>query len=139
MHWKVRCQLHFVCSYALLITQRYKHARNFSAWILLLQKMQAKSQKEAIMHIPISSYILQTKWNSYFFVLWSLFFSNIPCTCFDCFPSPSGTNNDVGGRWLLWIIGCTTDNWLLLFEYGVPFVSNYAFWWVFLWKLTWFI
>ena len=46
MHWKVRWPLQFICSYAPLVTQHYKHARNFSAWIQLLRKVRVKSKKQ---------------------------------------------------------------------------------------------
>ena len=60
--WKVRWLLHFVCSSAPLVAQHYKCVKNFSAWIQLLQKMQAKSQREAIANTPIINHPLRVKW-----------------------------------------------------------------------------
>ena len=43
--WKIRWPSHFVYSYAPFVTQPYERARNFSAWIQLLRKMQAKVKR----------------------------------------------------------------------------------------------
>ena len=51
----VRWSLCYICSYAPLITQCNKCARNFSGWIQLPRKLLLKSEKEAIMHAQQSN------------------------------------------------------------------------------------
>ena len=52
-----------ICFIAPLVTRHYKRARNFAALNQSLQKVQAKSLKEAITRTPIINNALKVRWS----------------------------------------------------------------------------